>query len=51
MVQEKKENFNDFVLGKKSSSQEYRALNKDGSFNIAKTNIPFLERLNFFHSL
>lgn len=51
MAKEKKETYNDFGLGEKSSSQGYRALNKDGSFNIVKTNIPFFERLNFFHSL
>lgn len=51
MSKEKNKTFNDFGLGEKSSSQGYRALNKDGSFNIKKTNIPFFERLNFFHSL
>ena len=51
MAKDKKEKFNDFGLGEKSSSQGYRALNKDGSFNVKKTNIPFFERLNFFHSL
>ena len=51
MAKQKKETFNDFGLGEKSSSEGYRALNKDGSFNIEKINIPFFERLNFFHSL
>ena len=51
MARRKKESFSDFGLGEKSSSEGYRALNKDGSFNIEKTNIPFFERLNFFHSL
>ena len=51
MAKHKKEKFNDFGLGEKSSSNGYRALNKDGTFNISKTNIPFFERLNFFHSL
>lgn len=51
MAKHKKEDFEDFGLGEKSSSQGYRALNKDGSFNIEKTNISFFERLNFFHSL
>lgn len=50
MTKEKQE-FSDFGLGEKSSSKGFRALNKDGSFNIEKTNIPFLERLNFFHTL
>ncbi|MEO1033644.1 MAG: ion channel [Bacteroidota bacterium] len=51
MAKQKKEAFSDFGLGEKSSSKGFRALNKDGSFNIEKTNIPFFERLNFFHSL
>ncbi|WP_299128310.1 ion channel [uncultured Winogradskyella sp.] len=51
MAKQKRETFNDFGLGEKSSSVGYRALNKDGSFNIEKINIPFFERLNFFHSL
>lgn len=51
MAKHTKEGFEDFGLGEKSSSKGYRALNKDGSFNIEKTNITFLERLNFFHSL
>ncbi len=51
MAKEKKKKFNDFGLGEKSSSQGFRALNKDGSFNVQKNNIPFFERLNFFHSL
>ena len=36
MAKEKKEKFDDFGLGEKSSSDGYRALNKDGSFNIEK---------------
>lgn len=51
MAKHTKEDFEDFGLGEKSYSKGYRSLNKDGSFNIKKTNIPFLERLNFFHSL
>ncbi len=51
MPKQKKARFNDFGLGDKSSSKGYRALNKDGTFNIKKTNIPFFERLNFFHTL
>ena len=51
MAKQKKEDYEDFGLGEKSSSEGYRSLNKDGSFNIEKTNISFLERLNFFHSL
>ena len=51
MAKRKKESYSDFGLGEKSSSEGFRALNKDGSFNIEKTNIPFFERLNFFHAL
>lgn len=51
MARLKKDHFNDFGLGEKSPSSGYRAVNKDGSFNIVKTNIPFFERLNFFHAL
>jgi len=51
MAKQKKARFNDFGLGDKSSSKGYRALNKNGTFNIKKTNIPFFERLNFFHTL
>lgn len=46
-----KAEFNDLGLGTKTPSNGYRALNKDGSFNVRKTNIPFFERFNFFHSL
>ncbi len=51
MAKQKKEKFNDFGLGEKLSSEGFRALNKDGSFNIEKVNIPFFERLSFFHAL
>lgn len=51
MAKHKKTEFNDFGLGEKSSSESFRTLNKDGSFNIEKINIPFFERLNFFHAL
>ncbi|MDC6365792.1 MULTISPECIES: ion channel [Flavobacteriaceae] len=46
-----KRKFNDFGLGTKNDTGGYRALNKDGSFNVKKINVPFFERLNFFHSL
>ncbi len=51
MAKHTKEDFEDFGLGEKSYSKGYRSLNKDGSFNIEKINISFLEHLNFFHSL
>ncbi|MDT0605566.1 ion channel [Croceitalea rosinachiae] len=47
----KKKNFNDLGLGTKEDMGGYRAINKDGSFNVKKINVPFFERLNFFHSL
>jgi inward rectifier potassium channel len=47
----KKEKFNDLGLGVKASAGSYRSLNKDGSFNVRKANIPFVERVNFFHTL
>lgn len=50
-MKEKKKKYNDFGLGEKPETDGYRAVNKDGSFNIVKTNIPFFERLNFFHNL
>lgn len=43
--------FNDLGLDTKSHSKGYRALNKDGSFNVVKKNVSFFERLNSFHSL
>lgn len=51
MEEKKEEKFNDLGLGTKSTSRGYRALNKNGTFNVRKTNIPFFERFNFFHSL
>ena len=38
-------------MGTKTSTGRYRSLNKDGSFNVKKENVPFLEKINFFHSL
>jgi inward rectifier potassium channel len=51
MAENKKEKFNDLGLGTKTPTGGYGALNKDGSFNVRKTNVPFFERFNFFHSL
>lgn len=50
-MKDKERKYNDFGLGEKPETDGYRAVNKDGSFNIVKTNIPFFERLNFFHNL
>lgn len=49
MAQKKK--FNDLGLGAKASAGKFRSLNKDGSFNVKKENVPFGERINFFHAL
>lgn len=46
-----KEKYEDLGLGTKNTSGGFRSLNKDGSFNVKKTNVRFFERLNFFHSL
>lgn len=43
--------FNDLGLDTKSVAQGYRALNKDGTFNVRKQNVSFFEQLNIFHSL
>ena len=46
-----KKKYSDLGLSDKTPNGEYRALNKDGTFNIKKVNVPFFERFNFFHSL
>jgi len=43
--------YNDLGLGVKETSGVYRTLNKDGTFNVRKINVSFLERVNFFHTL
>ena len=43
--------FNDLGFGTKGTSVGQRGLNKDGSFNARKINVPFSERVNFYHSL
>ncbi|MFI5164733.1 MAG: ion channel [Bacteroidia bacterium] len=48
---ENKEKFNDLGLGTKNPGGTKRSLNKDGSFNIKKINVPFSERMNFYHLL
>lgn len=51
MSKYKKQEYNDLGLGSKATEGTFRSLNKDGSFNIKKINIPFFERINFFHTL
>lgn len=46
-----KAKFEDLGLDTKTGTGGFRALNKDGSFNVRKQNVPFLERINLFHSL
>ncbi len=45
------EKYNDLGLGTKASAGTQRSLNKDGTFNVKKLNVPFSERVNFYHSL
>ncbi len=42
---------NDLGLGSKATAGNFRTLNHDGTFNVRKINVPFYERVNFFHSL
>ncbi|MEZ4800047.1 MAG: ion channel [Flavobacteriales bacterium] len=51
MSKYRKQNYNDLGLGSKATEGNFRSLNKDGSFNVRKINIPFFERINFFHLL
>ncbi|KAA2219400.1 ion channel [Maribacter flavus] len=46
-----KEKYNDLGLDTKAPSSGYRALNKDGTFNVHKENVSFFEGMNIFHSL
>jgi inward rectifier potassium channel len=50
MAKQKKE-YEDLGLGEKATGGKIRTLNKDGSFNVRKSNIPFWQRVNFFHTL
>lgn len=51
MASRKGKRYNDLGLGTKEDTGGYRAINKDGTFNVRKINVPFFERLNFFHTL
>ena len=46
-----KQKHSDLGIGERAAAGRYRSLNKDGSFNVRKANIPFWERVNFFHTL
>jgi len=43
--------YNDLGLDTQAAAGQFRALNKDGSFNVLKANISFSERMNFFNAL
>ncbi len=51
MNQPNKEKYNDLGFGSKANNSNFRQLNKDGTFNVKKYNIPFIEKINFYHSL
>ena len=51
MANKDHQKYNDLGLDNKSNYGGYRALNKDGSFNVLKRNVSFFERLNSYHSL
>lgn len=38
-------------FGAQSNNQARRLINKDGSFNVIRTGVPFLNRFNYFHNL
>jgi len=43
--------FKDFGLGTKVASQRGRMINRDGSFNVERRGVAFLDRFSFFHTL
>ncbi|MCL5027565.1 MAG: ion channel [Bacteroidetes bacterium] len=43
--------FKDLGFGTKISAQSKRLINKDGSFNVERRGLPFLESLSFYHWL
>ncbi len=45
------EEYQDLGFGAKAANQSKRLINKDGSFNVEKRGMPFLESLSFYHSL
>jgi inward rectifier potassium channel len=50
-LKKKREEIIDLGFGQKESVRGQRIINKDGSFNIRKKGIPFLESFNFYHYL
>jgi inward rectifier potassium channel len=51
MAAYRKRKFEDLGLGVKATSGWFRSLNKDGSFNVKKTGLPFFQRIHFYHVL
>ncbi len=47
----KEEEFKDLGFGSKISEQSRRLINRNGSFNVERRGLPFLESLSFYHSL
>lgn len=43
--------FKDLGFGTKISAQSKRLINKDGTFNVERRGLPFLESLSFYHWL
>lgn len=43
--------FGDLGLGTKVSDQTQRMINRDGSFNVARRGLPFLQSLSVYHTL
>jgi inward rectifier potassium channel len=43
--------FRDLGLGTKVSNQPQRMINRDGSFNVERRGLPFLQSLSIFHTL
>ncbi len=43
--------FRDLGFGTKVSGQTHRLINKDGSFNVNRRGIPFLQSLSMYHTL
>lgn len=51
LLKKKREEVIDLGFGQKESVKGQRIINKDGSFNLKKKGIPFLESFNFYHYL
>jgi inward rectifier potassium channel len=43
--------FRDLGLGTKVSNQAQRMINRDGSFNVERRGLPFLQSLSIYHTL